>query len=79
VETLGNFCFCKCKSLSTVTFKSHSQLSSIGESVFSICSSLSSICIPSSLQTVLKEYRALLNARHVVGVAEGDALVLSGD
>jgi hypothetical protein len=50
VEMLGKSCFSGCESLSTVTFESGSQLSSIAQSAFSFCSSLSSIFVPSSVE-----------------------------
>jgi hypothetical protein len=49
VEKLDIMCFSVCKSLSMVTFESDSQLSSIAESAFMYCSSLSSFFIPSTL------------------------------
>jgi hypothetical protein len=59
---LESECFCKCRSLATVTFASDSKLSCVGGALFSECSSLSSICGPSSLQTILRGYHALLKA-----------------
>jgi hypothetical protein len=44
----------QCESLSTVTFESGSKLSSIDKSAFQYCRSLSSICIPSSVEKVGK-------------------------
>jgi hypothetical protein len=55
VEKIDKDCFNGCKSLSTVTYESGSQLSSIAESAFRDCSSLSSIFIPSSVRMVGKE------------------------
>jgi hypothetical protein len=52
---LGKECFYGCKSLSTVTFESGSQLSSIAQSAFWKCSSLSSIFIPSSVESLGKD------------------------
>jgi hypothetical protein len=52
VEKLGSDCFSGCQSLSTVTFESGSNLSSIEDFAFNCCSSLSSICIPSSVETL---------------------------
>jgi hypothetical protein len=51
---LGQYCFDECKSLSTVTIESGSQLSSIAEYAFWKCSSLSSIFIPSSVKMLGK-------------------------
>jgi hypothetical protein len=47
---LGKYCFYECESIAAVTFESGSQLSSIAESAFWGCSSLSSIFIPSSVE-----------------------------
>jgi hypothetical protein len=57
-----------------VTFESGSKLSSVGDSAFLHCSALSSICIPSSLQTILAQYEALLKLP-AAGVPQGGAVV----
>jgi hypothetical protein len=75
---LGKSCFHGCKSLSTVTFECGSKLSSIAESAFPRCSSLSSICCPSSLQTILAKYQALLKLP-AAGLPEGDRVVGGAD
>jgi hypothetical protein len=80
IERLDAECFYGNKTISTVLFESDSKLSSIGESAFWNCSSLSSIWIPSSLQAILRDYGALVKGRTVVsGVVEGDSVVNSGD
>jgi hypothetical protein len=61
-----------------VTFESGSKLSSIAEYAFSDCSSLSSICCTSSLQTNLANYQALLKLS-AVGLPEGDRVVGGAD
>jgi hypothetical protein len=71
---LGKYCFSGCESLSTVTFESGSQLSSIAEDAFCCCSSLSSIYCPSSLQTILTDYQAVLKLP-IAGLQEGDRAV----
>jgi hypothetical protein len=43
-----------------VRFETDSKLSRIEESAFLDCSSLSSICIPSSLQAILHEYERIV-------------------
>jgi hypothetical protein len=78
VEMLGQECFNGCESLSTVTFESGSQLSSIAESAFRYCFSLSSICCPSYLQTILARYQALLKLP-AAGLPEGDRVVCGAD
>jgi hypothetical protein len=75
---LGKDCFSGCKSLSTVTFESGSHLSSIAKSAFQYCSSLSSIFSPSSLQTILADYQALLKLP-AAGLPEGDRGVCGAD
>jgi hypothetical protein len=52
VETLGEFCFKGCTSLSCLTFESGSKLTRIERFAFSKCSSLQSLCIPASLQMI---------------------------
>jgi hypothetical protein len=52
VENLHPLSFSGCKSLSSVLFESGSKLSVIQRGAFSVCSSLQSICIPSSVQTL---------------------------
>jgi hypothetical protein len=60
------------------TFESGSQLSSIAESAFRDCSSLSHICCPSSLQTILAHYQAILKLP-AAGLQEGDRVVGGAD
>jgi hypothetical protein len=52
VETLEEGCFCRCKTVSSVTFESGSIVSRIGGSAFQYCDQLSSICIPSSVERI---------------------------
>ena len=58
VETIGRNAFCICTALTTVTFEKGSQLKTIGEEVsfdsraFSGCTSLTSIEIPASVETI---------------------------
>jgi hypothetical protein len=54
VATIGAGCFSLCRSLLTVKFGSGCQISNLSESAFAGCSSLASICIPSSIQTISK-------------------------
>jgi hypothetical protein len=75
---VGKECFDQCKSLSIIKFESGSQLSSIPESAFWDCSSLSSICCPSSLQTLLARYQTLLKLP-AAGLPEGDRVVGGAD
>jgi hypothetical protein len=49
---LCGYCFCGCETLSTVTFETDSKLSRIEQYAFWHCSSLSSICIPSSVEMI---------------------------
>jgi hypothetical protein len=53
-------CFCGCWSLSTVIFETGSQLSAVHGSLFSGCSSLTTIVVPASLATILSDYAGLL-------------------
>jgi hypothetical protein len=52
VEGLCNYCFEGAAQLTTVAFESGSKLSRIESHAFSGCSSLSSICIPSSVEVL---------------------------
>jgi hypothetical protein len=54
VETILSGCFSRCNVISSVRFRSGCQVSGLGESAFSSCSSLHSICIPASVETVSK-------------------------
>jgi hypothetical protein len=49
IQNLSKFCFGRCHSISSVTFESGSELLHICESAFEDCTSLTSICIPSSV------------------------------
>jgi hypothetical protein len=49
VQILGSYCFLFCKSLSSISFESNSQLTRIESNAFS-SSSLQSIVIPSTVQ-----------------------------
>jgi hypothetical protein len=49
IEILGSNCFSRCKSLSSISFESNSQLTRIGSAAFSL-SSLRSILIPRTVQ-----------------------------
>jgi hypothetical protein len=49
---IGESCFAESQSPETVTFESRLQLSRIEAIAFRHCSSLSSICIPSSVEVV---------------------------
>jgi hypothetical protein len=53
-------CFSKCRSLATVTFELGSNATSVHDSAFLFCLSLSSIFIPLSLRSVLWKYQRLL-------------------
>jgi hypothetical protein len=48
------------------------------ESAFQSCSSLSSICCPSSLQNILADYQAILKLA-AAGLPEGDRFVGGAD
>lgn len=50
VTSLGNECFKKCKSLTSVTIPN--SIVSIGESSFSLCSSITSLTIPNSVTSI---------------------------
>jgi hypothetical protein len=50
VETIGEFCFRECQSLSDLTFEAGSAISHIGNLAFTDCWSLPSICIPAGLR-----------------------------
>ena len=52
VTSIGEYAFCQCTSLTTVTFEEGSQLTSIGEDAFWYCTSLKSITIPSSVTSI---------------------------
>jgi hypothetical protein len=78
VEKIGRDCFVGCQSLSTITFESGSQLSSLSEYAFWSCLSLSSIFCPSSLQTILADYQAVLKLL-AAGVPEGDRVLGGAD
>jgi hypothetical protein len=52
LERIGDSGFSDCTRLSSVTFESDSRLSSIGHYAFRGCSSLTSICIPSSVRSM---------------------------
>jgi hypothetical protein len=73
VETIERSCFSRCKSLSTVTFESGSKLISIDQKAFEDCSSLRSISIPPSVQTLsycaFLDCKALLTVTFEVGSA----------
>jgi hypothetical protein len=45
-------CFCRCGNLSDLTFESDCKVSIVDQSAFWNCSSLQSICIPSSIETI---------------------------
>jgi|GEM_PF-3995596 len=55
VTTVGARAFCGCSVLTNVTFLSQSCCTSIGQSAFMDCTSLSSITIPLSVATIGKE------------------------
>ena len=50
VQSIGNFAFCDCSSLSSLTLPS--SLQSIGDYAFYDCNSLTSLTLPSSLQSI---------------------------
>jgi hypothetical protein len=62
---LGERCFLRCKALSSVTLETGSKLSRIEASAFSGCSSLSSNCIPASIEIICErsssDYQNLSN------------------
>jgi hypothetical protein len=51
-----------------VTFESGSKLSRMEPSVFARCSSLSSICIPSTIRAILRPYQRIWH----VDLSDGD-------
>jgi hypothetical protein len=63
IESLGSLCFSECKSLVTISFESDSRLSIFGESAFSHCSALESICIPAQVGRI-SIYSVLIAALH---------------
>jgi hypothetical protein len=54
VESLDQYCFDYCRSLSTVLFESGSKLLRLEHNAFCSCSSLSSICVPSSVRDLCR-------------------------
>jgi hypothetical protein len=52
IETLSRYCFSGSKQLSILIFESSSTLRQIDESAFRDCSSIESICIPSSVEII---------------------------
>jgi hypothetical protein len=52
VEVICESCFEMCQGLSSVRFESGSKLARIESKAFANCSSLSSICIPSSIEVL---------------------------
>jgi hypothetical protein len=60
VQRISEGSFRGCKSLSTVTFEGDSQLSYLDRMAFDECPSLSSICIPPSLQIFFALYAPLV-------------------
>jgi hypothetical protein len=60
VTAIGRDCFSRCESLATVTFEPGSQLRTVEPGVFADCSLLSSIWIPASIETTMKEYRGFV-------------------
>jgi hypothetical protein len=54
IEVIGVGCFSYCRSLLSVRFEAGCRISLFGESAFQHCSSLQSICIPSSVETISK-------------------------
>jgi hypothetical protein len=56
IESLGSSCFAFCTMIRTVTFDSGSRLSHIEHDAFRECSSLSSICIPSSISQIFRDW-----------------------
>jgi hypothetical protein len=52
IHKLGFGCFCHCPTVSSVIFESGSRLSRIKSFTFYNCSSLSSICIPSTIEMI---------------------------
>ena len=52
VTSIGEYAFCDCSALGTVTFGANSHLESIGSFAFESCSSLTSIEIPSSVTSI---------------------------
>jgi hypothetical protein len=74
---IGYQAFAGCGSLSKVTFESDSELNAIAAAVFQNCPSLSSICIPSSLERIFCQYPNILKITvdegSRVGVGSGSA------
>ena len=52
VTTIGDYAFCNCSNLTSITFASGSQLESIGDYAFYYCSSLTSIEIPAGVTSI---------------------------
>jgi hypothetical protein len=52
IGAIGKSCFADSKSLVTVAFEENSRLTEFGETAFSDCSALSSICIPAQVEHI---------------------------
>ena len=69
--------FSSCSNLETVTFEAGSQLTSIGEGAFNVCSKLTSIAIPASV-TSIGQY-AFLNCTNLTSIAIPASVTTIGD
>jgi hypothetical protein len=69
---LSDRCFAYCRSLSTISFESGSQLSDVASDALDGCLALASICAPAALESVLGEYRALLKKTVAHGGGKGN-------
>jgi hypothetical protein len=74
VEILGSKCFLSCKSLSSITFESHSYLTRIESEAFSF-SSLQSIVIPRNVQFI--DGSAFVNVTlSSISIESGNGIIL---
>lgn len=77
VESIGDFAFEKCFSLSTITFEEGSKLKSIGESAFFLCDGLRTVALPDSVTTVSS--LAFVMCHNLQTVVLGEALSSIGN
>jgi hypothetical protein len=93
IQVLCDSCFLGCKTLSKLTFEDDSQLHRIERLAFGECSSLHTIRIPSSIQSLEREWFLnshfhggvvfdivrFDNAEPLLNMIEGNCIDLSGD
>ncbi len=79
VESIGNYAFYGCTSLTAVTFAEGSTLKSIGEAAFYGCFSLTSIAIPDSVESIGNGAFYGCSSLTAVTFAEGSTLKSIGE